>query len=79
MSVDKEALLRKELNGLAVMWNSREDNGVIDMAKVNGHSIIWHKYAYTTPDEPTVEVYFRDADDVEGHVPVKGLRERIEG
>lgn len=79
--MNKHKLLKEELKGLDVTWLSRDaivGSTEIDMARVNGHSIIWHKYAYTVPYEPTVEVRFMWADDVEGHVPIKGLRKRVE-
>lgn len=82
--MDKLKLLQKELKGLDVEWKSHGDlgqdlgqEGVINMATVNGHSIIWHKYAYTRPNEPTVEVYFVGDNQPERHVPIKGLGERI--
>lgn len=78
MEKAKEDLLRRELDGLDVEWGSHMSNGSINMAKVNGHSIIWHKHAYTVNTEPTVEVYFIGADQTEGHVPIKGLRDLVE-
>lgn len=75
---EKYRLLKKELKGLDVEWLEHFSGKGINMARVNGHSIVWHKYAYTKPDSPTVEVYFRGAGDVEGYVPIEGLRKRVE-
>lgn len=75
--MNKHKLLQEELKGLAVEWKKRYSDKV-EQALVNGHLIIWHRRAYTEPDEPTVEVYFKDAEDVEGHVPIEGLRKRVE-
>ena len=76
--MNKHELLKKELKGLDVTWSSHGGGSEINMARVNGHSIIWHEYAYANPDEPTVEVYFKGAEDVEGHEPIKGLRKRVQ-
>lgn len=75
--MNKLELLKKELKGLDVDWQEHFSSKGITMAKVKGSSIVWHEYAYSDPDEPTVEVWFKWEDDVDGHVPIKGLRERI--
>lgn len=75
----KAKAVQDELKGLDVKYLRHYQDGLTpNMARVNGHSIVWHQYAYADPGEMTVEVYFKDADDVEGHVPIKGLRKRVE-
>lgn len=75
--MDKLKLLQEELKGLDVEWKSHGHDGAVDMARINGHSIIWHEWAMADADKPEVEVYFVGDDQPEGHVPIKGLRQRV--
>lgn len=78
--MDKHKMVQKALKGLDVTYASHNDDGVIDMAKVNGYSIVWHKYAYTAPDDPSVEVmtpYSRRGDNIEPYFPISKLRELV--
>lgn len=75
----KAKAVQEELKGLDVEYLRHWRDGLTpNMAKVNGHSIIWHWGAFADPDKMEVEIYLKDADDVEGHVPIKGLRKRVE-
>lgn len=76
----KAIAVQNELKGLKVEYLRHyiDGDGVNpDMARVNGHSVIWHSGAYADPNELEVEVYLSNEYDVRGHVPIKGLRELI--
>lgn len=74
--MDKLQMLKEELKGLNVEWRTHHRD-IPEQALVNGHSIVWHEYAYTTPDDPTVEVWFKGEEEPTGYVPIKGLRAKV--
>lgn len=50
--------VKKALKGLNVEWNNHfsNDTGTPDMARVNGYSIVWHKYSYGHEHADEVEI-----------------------
>lgn len=66
----------KALKGLEVVFGSHYDNGALNMAKVNGSSIVWHRWSYGYTDPTVVEVMFPFEDDVEV-VEINRLRHRV--
>lgn len=77
----KYQAVKQELVGLDVQYSSHRDNGQINMAKINGFSIIWHEYAYCAGERGTVEVMKPDSgdDNIDGHYPISKLRELVNG
>lgn len=78
MTIDEEkyAQVRDALDGLDVEWRSHYQDGRINMARVNGYSIIWHQYAYGHDDPGIVEVYGPDWDEPE-RVHIDSLKQLV--
>lgn len=75
--MNKLKLVKQALAGLEVEYVEHYGDE-FTQAKVNGHSIVWHKYAYADPDKPEVEVYLSGTDEPRGYVPISELRSWVE-
>lgn len=73
----KTQRVEKALNGLDVEYlNHNSGDPTPNMARVNGYSIIWHRYAYCAGEPGTVEV-MAPGGEVDGHVKISKLRQLV--
>lgn len=72
----KAQQVQKALKGLDVVYGSHSSSTVVNMARVNDYSIVWHEYAYCAGEPNTVEVMLPGGE-IEGHYPIRKLRKLV--